>query len=125
MFCLLKNRMSPWHPEPSLIAKIGANQYFFLTDNISRTLTQHLAKDGHSRNYSHRRRHLYTCLTKVFTISLWAKNFACLFSKQRTLPAILVSNEFCPPSSHQPLQPPMTVYPEGIQDGDKLGTGPR
>ena len=27
-------------------------------------------------------------------------------------------------SSHQSLQPPLTVYPEGSQDGDKQDTGP-
>ena len=72
MFCLVQNKTSPWHPEPGLISKIGVNQYFFLTDNITRALAQYLAEDGHSRNYSqsYRRRHLYICSTKLFTISL-------------------------------------------------------
>ena len=73
MFCLVQNKTSPWHPEPGLISKIGVNHYiYFLADNISRALAQYLAEDGHSRNYSqsHRRRHLYTCSIKLFTISL-------------------------------------------------------
>ena len=28
-------------------------------------------------------------------------------------------------SSHQSLQPPLTVYSEGTQDGNKQDTGPR
>ena len=31
----------------------------------------------------------------------------------------------CPPSSHQPLQPPPTVHPEETQDGKTQDSGPR
>ena len=40
------------------------------------------------------------------------KNVACYISKQRML-------------WQQPLQLPPAVHPEGIQDGEKLDTGPR
>ena len=88
MFCLVQNKISPWHPEPGLIPKIGVNQYIFLADNISRALAQYLAEDGHSRNYSqsHRRWHLYTCSIKLFTISLWMIDVACHSCKQWITP---------------------------------------
>ena len=46
---------------------------------------------------------------------MWTKNAACHISKQRMLW----------PSSHQPLQLPPTVSPEGTQDGKEEDTGPR
>ena len=42
---------------------------------------------------------------------VWTKYVACHISKQR----------MSTPSSYQPLQPPPTVYPEGIQYGEKTG----
>ena len=41
-------------------------------------------------------------------LGLWMKNAACYISKQRKLRL----------TSHQPLQMPQTVHPEGIQDGE-------
>ena len=43
------------------------------------------------------------------------KNITCCISKQRMLW----------PSSSQLLQPSLTVYSEGIQDGEKQDTGSR
>ena len=43
----------------------------------------------------------------------FSKNVACRISKQRILQ----------PSGHQLLQPPTTVHPERIQDGEKQDTG--
>ena len=46
---------------------------------------------------------------------------------QRKSPAISVNKGCCSHQaiSHQPLQQPQTVYPEGIQDGKEQDTGPR
>ena len=46
---------------------------------------------------------------------MWMKNVTCHLSVKKMLG----------PSSHQPLQPPPTVLPEEIQDGEKQDTGPR
>ena len=40
------------------------------------------------------------------------------------LPALLVNNKLCQPSSQQPLQPPRNAL-RGIKNGEKQDTGPR
>ena len=54
-------------------------------------------------------------LRTMTVFPLWTKNVTCHISNQGMLW----------PSSYQSLQPPLTVHPEGIQDGEKQDTGPR
>ena len=61
----------------------------------------------------------------LFIILLLKPEIKSVPTPTKKLPAILVNtNKHCPPSSHQPLSPPLTMYPERNSDAEKHASGP-
>ena len=78
-------------------------------------------------------------IQSITEIMLWMKNVAAISVQKRCCSRQAITlrppqrwalrelriETGCPPSSHQPLQPPPDLYPEGTQDEKAQDTGPR